>query len=40
MDCVLKHNLFNLASKITVFIKFRNNAKKMKIVNRKMPLNT
>jgi len=38
MNCVLKHNPFNLASKITVFIKFSNNAKKTKIVNKKMPL--
>jgi len=38
IERVLKHNLSNLASKITVFIKFSNNAKKTKIVNRKMPL--
>jgi len=40
MNCVLKHNPFILASKITVSIKFSNNAKKKKIVNRKMPLFT
>jgi hypothetical protein len=38
IERVLKHNLFNLARKITVFIKFSNNAKKTKIVNRKMLL--
>jgi len=38
MECVLNHNPFNLASKITVFVKFSNNSKKTKIVNRKMPL--
>jgi len=38
MNCVFKHNPFKLASKITVSIKYRNNAKKTKIVNRKMLL--
>jgi len=38
MNCALKHNPFNLASKITVFIKFSNNAKKINIVNRKIHL--
>jgi hypothetical protein len=38
IDHVLKHNPCNLASKITVSIKFSNNAKKTKIVNRKMHL--
>jgi hypothetical protein len=38
IDRVLKHNPFNLASKITVSIKFSTNAKKTKIVNRKMHL--
>jgi len=40
IERVLKHNPFNLASKITVFIKFSNNSKKTKIVNRKMPLHS
>jgi len=38
MERVLKHNLFNLASKIALFYKFSNNAKNIKIVNRKIPL--
>jgi len=38
IERVLKHNPFNLASKITIFIEFSNNAKKTKIVNRKMSL--
>ncbi|MDH3345051.1 MAG: hypothetical protein OEL58_07410, partial [Desulfobacteraceae bacterium] len=38
IDRVLKHNSFNLASKITASIKFRTNAKKTKIVNRKIHL--
>jgi len=40
MDHVLKHTPFDLASKITLFTEFCNNAKKTKIVNRKMPLYT
>jgi hypothetical protein len=38
VEDVLKHNPFNLATKIALFIKFSNNAKNTKFVNRKMPL--